>query len=306
MSSSNPDLAQLGVLLQQVAERVGMNPDRLVAAPSPMLALPFVREFIRMCGIGDSLGFHERNGGNASYHLLPEEADLARAAAVNEPGPWIPIGTSVPELGGHLFLVTGSGKFMRNVPYDPEASICLAEVNPAGTDYRILWGLRDGGRPTSEFPTHLMNHEVKSRVTQGACRVIYHAHPPQLIALTYVLPLEDRAFTRALWNTMTECPVIFPEGIGVVRWMVPGGRDIAVETSKLMERYNNVVWAHHGLFCAADSFDNAMGQMETIEKAARIWMLVHAVTDKPLQGITDDGYRAIGRDFRVEIPERFL
>ena len=209
-------------------------------------------------------------------------------------------------LAGEYFITTGSGKYFRNVEPDPVHSIGIVEINDKGDSWRIVWGLEGGARPTSEFPSHYMNHCVRAAATGGECRVIYHAHPPQLIALTYVLPLEDRAFTRALWNTMTECPVIFPEGIGVVRWMVPGGRDIAVETSKLMERYNNVVWAHHGLFCAADSFDNAMGQMETIEKAARIWMLVHAVTDKPLQGITDDGYRAIGRDFRVEIPERFL
>lgn len=272
-----------------------------------MLTFQFVKDFIRMCEIGDRLGFHERNGGNASYHLLPEEAKSAKKRlAKKKAGPWVDIGTSVPELGGDLFLVTGSGKFMRNVAYDPEVNICLAELNAEGTQYRIRWGLSKGGRPTSEFPTHLMNHEVKTRLTDGAYRVIYHAHPPQLIALTFVLPLRDRDFTRALWNTMTECPVIFPEGIGVVKWMVPGGRDIAVETSKLMAKYNNVIWAHHGLFCAADSFDNAMGQMETIEKAAHIYNIVHSMVPKPRQGITSEGYLAIARDFHLEISKRFL
>ena len=88
--------------------------------------------------------------------------------------------------------------------------------------------------------------------------------------------------------------------------MVPGGCEVAVATSKLMEKYDNVVWAHHGLFCAADTFDNAMGQMETIEKAARIFMTIQASGRKVLQGIRNDDYRAIGRDFHVEIPERFL
>ena len=137
-------------------------------------------------------------------------------------------------------------------------------------------------------------------------RVIYHAHPANLIAMTYVVPLTDRAFTRMLWNTMTECPVIFPEGVGVVKWMVPGGREVAVATSKLMERYNNVVWAHHGLFCAADTFDNAMGQMETIEKAARIAMLVLSSGHKPLGGITSKGFLAIGKMYGGAIPKRFL
>ena len=71
--------------------------------------------------------------------------------------------------------------------------------------------------------------------TGGKHRVIYHAHPTNIIALTFVLPLEDKVFTRELWEMSTECPVIFPEGVGVVPWMVPGGRDIAVATSELMK-----------------------------------------------------------------------
>ena len=273
--------------------------------------LPFVREFIRLCSIGDSLGFHERNGGNLSYHMTPAEASAASALLKGRPPcPWTDVDpkgdVAVPGLGGEWFLVTGSGKFFRNVAYDTEASVAICELDQAGAHYRVRWGLRDGGRPTSEFSSHLMNLEVKDRLTDGKVRVIYHAHPANLIAMTYVVPLKDRDFTRALWNTMTECPVIFPEGVGVVKWMVPGGREVAVATSKLMERYNNVVWAHHGLFCAADSFDNAMGQMETIEKAAKIYMLVLASGRKPLTGITSKDIVAIGKMYGGDIPKRFL
>ena len=67
--------------------------------------------------------------------------------------------------------------------------------------------------------------------TEGKHRVIYHAHTTNGIALTFVLPLTDEVFTRELWEMATECPVVFPQVIGVVPWMVPGGRDIAVATS---------------------------------------------------------------------------
>ena len=46
-----------------------------------------------------------------------------------------------------------------------------------------------------------------------------------VIALTLVLPLDDKVFTRELWESATECPVVFPDGVGVVPWMVPGGRE---------------------------------------------------------------------------------
>ena len=57
-----------------------------------------------------------------------------------------------------------------------------------------------------------------------------------VIALTLVLPLDDKVFTRELWESATECPVVFPDGVGVVTWMVPGGREIAVKTAELMKK----------------------------------------------------------------------
>lgn len=59
-----------------------------------------------------------------------------------------------------------------------------------------------------------MNHEVKKGVTNGAHRVIYHAHTTNVIALTFVLPLEDKVFTRELWEMATECRLYFlPESV---------------------------------------------------------------------------------------------
>ena len=55
-----------------------------------------------------------------------------------------------------------------------------------------------------------------------------------VIALTLVLPLDDKVFTRELWESATECPVIFPDC--VVLWMVSGGREIAVKTAELMKK----------------------------------------------------------------------
>ncbi len=57
--------------------------------------------------------------------------------------------------------MTGSGKYFRNVILKPEDSICMIELDETGENYRIVWGLVNGGRPTSELPSHLMNLEVK-------------------------------------------------------------------------------------------------------------------------------------------------
>ena len=175
----------------------------------------FMKGFIKMADDGFQQGWHERNGGNLSYRLKAEEVEMIRPR-LNAPGEWQPIGTEVPGLAGEFFLVTGSGKYFRNIAVDPEACLAIIELDDKGVNYRIRWGLVEGGRPTSELPTHLMNHEVKKKLTNGRHRVIYHAHTTNTIALTFVLPLDDKVFTRELWESATECPVVFPDGVGVV------------------------------------------------------------------------------------------
>lgn len=270
-----------------------------------ILESKFVQGFIKMADDGFMQGWHERNGGNLSYRLKPEEVESIKPR-LNVPGDWTPIGTSVPGLAGEYFLVTGSGKYFRNIKVDPEVCIAIIELDDKGENYRIRWGLVEGGVPTSELPSHLMNHEVKKRVTNGKHRVIYHAHTTNTIALTFVLPLNDEVFTRELWEMATECPVVFPEGVGVIGWMVPGGRDIAIETSRLMEKYNVAIWAHHGMFCSGEDFDLTFGLMHTVEKSAEILLKVLAVTPHKLQTIQPQNFRDLADGFHLTLPERFL
>ena len=263
----------------------------------------FVQGFIRMADDGWQQGWHERNGGNLSYRVKAEEVEEVRENFA--PGEWRPIGTSVSALAGEYFLVTGSGKYFRNVSIKPEDSICMIELDEKGENYRIVWGLVNGGRPTSELPSHLMNLEVK-KLQDPKYRVVYHAHTPNIIALTFVLPLEDRVFTREIWEMATECPVVFPQGIGVVPWMVPGGREIAVATSELMKKYDLAIWAHHGMFAAGEDFDLTFGLMHTAEKSAEILVKVLSMGAGKRQTIQPDEFRQLAKAFKVDLPEEFL
>ncbi len=271
-----------------------------------MTDISIVKRYIRMANDGWLQGWHERNGGNLTYRLTKEEVEEMRPFFDAQPCEWVPMGVTGENLAGEYFLSTGSGKFFRNVELDPADSICVVEINDKGDSYRIVWGLVNGGKPTSEFPSHFMNHSVRVAATNGACRVIYHAHPANIIAMTFVLPLTDRDFSRALWKSATECPVVFPGGVGVVPWMVPGGADIALATCEKMKEYDAAVWAHHGLFASGPDFDITFGLMHTIEKAAEIWVLQKSTGLPELQTIQDDELRAIARDFKVELREEFL
>ena len=266
-----------------------------------------MQHYIRMCGDGWDQGWHERNGGNLTYRMRPEEVEQCRPYFKDTPGQWVNMGVQADNLRGEFFISTGSGKYFRNVPLAPQDNICIVEINEAGDAWRIVWGLEKGGHLTSEFPSHFLNHSVRKEATGGACRVIYHAHPANLIAMTYILPLTARDFTRALWKSATECPVVFPGGVGVVPWMVPGGSDIALATSQLMKEYDAAVWAHHGLFASGPDFDTTFGLMHTIEKAAQIYILaLSAGQGRILQTIEDDDLRAIAKDFGVTLREEFL
>lgn len=182
-----------------------------------------IRGFIRMCTDGWLQGWHERNGGNLTYRLKAYEAAEC-VPFFNRSNEWVSMGVADKTLAGEFFITTGSGKYFRNVEPDPEHSMGIVEIDSEGSSWRIVWGLEAGAKPTSEFPSHYMSHWRPCCGYGGNCRVIYHAHTPNLIALTYVLPLTDRDFTRALWSSATECPVVFPEGVAWCRGWIPAVR----------------------------------------------------------------------------------
>ena len=263
-----------------------------------------IRDFTKTCTDGWLQGWHERNGGNLSYRMRNSEVEEMKGEFCEE-GDWKEIGTEVPGLAGEYFMVTGSGKYFRNVELDFEDNVAIIRVNEDGTKYKTVYGLVNGGRPTSELPSHLMNLEVLKQ-RDPEMRIVYHAHPANTVALTFVLPLDDEIFTREIWEMETECPVVFPQGIGVVPWMVPGGKEIGVKTSEIMKTRNVAVWAHHGMFVCGHDFDEAFGLMHTVEKSAEILVKVMSMSPVKLNTITPEDFRALQKPFGLTLDEKYL
>lgn len=245
-----------------------------------------IKNFVRMCEDGWNQGWHERNGGNLSYRMTKTEV-LDCIDKFDMSSDYKPLGISAPNMADEHFIVTGSGKYMRNVPLCPEENICIVRIDETGSMYKVVWGLTKGGKPTSELSSHILNHSVKAELTDGRYRVMYHAHPENVVSLSYVLPLNDKDFSRALWQSETECAMVFPEGVGVVGWYIPGGTELAEASSEKMKSYDAVVWAHHGLFCSGVDFDSTFGLMHTVEKAASIFVKVKCMGGAK-QTITDE------------------
>lgn len=154
-------------------------------------------------------GWDERNGGNLTLRL--DEADIAPFAAnFHEKPRYIALSQPMPLLANTPFIVTGSGKFFRNVQLDPAANLGVVKIDSDGAGYHILWGLTHDAVPTSELPAHFLSHCERIKATHGKDRVIMHCHATNLIALTYVLENNTALITRKLWEGSTECLVVFP------------------------------------------------------------------------------------------------
>ncbi|MNV57406.1 Rhamnulose-1-phosphate aldolase [compost metagenome] len=202
----------------------------------------------------------------------------------------------VKELAGKYFIVTGSGKYFRNVIKDPEANLGVVRVTENGEQVDILWGLRNGARPTSELASHFMSH-IERLAVDPTHRIVMHTHATNVIAMTFTHDLDELKFTKTLWQMCTECLVVFPDGVSILPWIVPGSNEIGRETAKKMKDSRVVIWPHHGIFGTGSSMDSTFGLIETVEKAAAVYNLIGGREIK--QVITDSELEALAKAFGV-------
>ncbi|NHC42597.1 rhamnulose-1-phosphate aldolase [Bacillus sp. MM2020_1] len=260
---------------------------------------PFLHEMIEATSNLYRLGWDERNGGNISYLL--NEYEVLPYLDVDNVVRTVPMNFDASELAGRYFAVTGSGKFFKNVKEDPASNLGVIRIAADGKSYEILWGLEDGGVATSELPTHLMNHMKRLAVDKNH-RVIMHCHATHLLAMTFTHSLKEEEFTKTLWEMCTECIVVFPDGVGVIPWIIPGTNEIGEATAKKMAHVRLVVWPHHGIFGAGATMDETFGLIETAEKAAQVYTIVCAqggkkqtISDQQLQDLAD-AFKVVPRE----------
>ena len=262
-----------------------------------ILTAPFLTEMRKTAANMYRLGWDERNGGNISYLLEESEGaqylDLARVIRT------IPLGFDASPLAGRMLIVTGTGKYFKNVEADPEQNLGILRISPDGMAAELLWGYRGGGSFTSELPAHLMSHMARLRV-EPQNRVVMHSHPTHTLAMNYVHELDERKLTHTLWEMCTECIVVFPDGVGVLPWMLCGTNEIGRATAEKMQKFRLVIWGMHGIYAAGNTMDETFGLIETVEKAAQIYMLtahlprINTIQDAELTRLAE----AFGVDYR--------
>lgn len=246
-----------------------------------VLDTDFARNFIRLCNDGFVKGWHEANGGNVSYRLTREEvADVKSNFNAKQ---WVHLDVALPDLAGECFLITASGSMFRSITHEPKRMLGVIEIDLTGTSWRECWGFKDGGAPTSELVLHLLAHQARKVATDLENRVIYHAHPENIIALTCVLPPQASGYFRLLSSHLTEMHIVFPQGIGVVPWHLPGSSELALSVADCMKVDSVVLVPQHGVFVSGNSLDEAFGRLETLEKASSIVLKTRAAGGPNIQ-----------------------
>ncbi len=240
----------------------------------------FFREALRFIGYGSRMSWHERNAGNISLRLLKEEIDSVKEEFCFS-SEWVVLAEAIPNMANEFVFTTVSGSYFIDMEFDCEKKFCICEISDNGDSYRVVWG---GKKPTSELCGHLMS--LSALKEREAYRAVYHCHPANVVALSYVIPQEEEAFSRAIWESETEGAFVLPLGIGIVDFKIPGSIDLAKATADKVKLYDAVMWSFHGLFATGDSIASAFGLAHAIEKAAEIKLKVLSTGMPVLNKIT--------------------
>lgn len=248
----------------------------------------------RLCDVDASEGA----AGNISIYL-GWDVDPRRKFPVAEE---IDLPIAVPELEGKLFLVTGSGRRLREIRQDPVANLGAVRVLDGGTRGILYTSPRRlFAKLTTEFNSHLAVHQDQIAQTQTNFNAVVHAQPLHLTYLSHIAAYQDENFlNRRLLRWEPEAIVNFPEGIGLAQFHVPGSPQLMQATLQGLRKQRLVVWAKHGVIARSNiSVKRAVDAIEYAETGAR-YEYLNLVNREQAPGLTDGEIREICRAFNIQ------
>ena len=249
---------------------------------------------LRVSGIEASEGA----AGNISI-LIGWELEVRRRFPVEMP---FELPLAVPELGGKLVIVTGSGRRLRDIHADPAANLAAIAIDADGRTGRLhTTPNRLFARPTSELNSHLAVHADQVTRTGTNFHALVHAQPPHLTYLSHVPAYRDQDyFNQHLLRWEPETIVNLPEGIGVLPYKLPGSPAMMEANVAGLRAYRIVVWSKHGVMARSDiSVTRAADRIEYAETAA-LYEYMDLVNGSRAEGLTEDELREVVQAFNVQ------
>src|SRR5687768_10612463 len=156
---------------------------------------PDLDEFLATIGAaGQRLGgidASEGAAGNISM-VIGWPLEVRRRFPLSEP---FQLPLPVPALAGHLVIVTGSGRRLRDIHPDPAANLAAVLFDSDGRTGRLQTSPRRlFERPTSEFNSHLAVHNDQVARTGTNFHALIHAQPPHLTHLSHIPAYRDQDY----------------------------------------------------------------------------------------------------------------
>jgi rhamnulose-1-phosphate aldolase len=240
----------------------------------------------------------EGAAGNISLCLRWPLEPRSRFPLVEE----IELPQSVPELAGAVFLVTGSGRRLREIGDVPTAHIACIVVNEGGQIGKMYTSYhRRFERVTSEFNSHLAVHYDQILTSSTNFHAIIHAQPLHITYLSHIPRYQDEQYLNThLLRWQPETIINLPEGIGFIPFRIPSSPELMSANVDCLRKHRIVLWAKHGVMARSDiSVKRAADRVEYAETAAKYEYL--NLGDGELgEGLSQDEIRAICKTFDVQ------
>lgn len=209
---------------------------------------------------------------------------------------------SVPELAGATFLVSGSGRRLREIIDEPVASIGGIVVDEDGCTGKLYTSYqRRFERVTSEFNSHLAVHYDQIVASNTNFHAIIHAQPLHVTWLSHVPRYQDEEYLNShLLRWQPETIINLPEGIGFVPFRIPSSPELMEATLDALRHHRIVIWAKHGVMARSDvSVKRAADRVEYAETAAK-YEYLNLGAGEIGEGLSPDEIHAICRTFNVQ------
>jgi rhamnulose-1-phosphate aldolase len=240
----------------------------------------------------------EGAAGNISVYI-GWEIDPRRRFPISES---IDLPEAIPELAGRAFLVTGSGRRLREIKEDPTANLGFVVVSPGGRTGTLYSSPRRSfERLTSEFNSHLAVHRDQIQTTQSNFNALIHAQPLHLTYLSHVPRYQDESYlNKHLLRWQPELIINLPEGIGSIPFLLPGSSELMAANVESLRKRRVTIWGQHGAMARSEqSVKRAADRIEYAETAAR-YEYMNLVNHEMGVGLTPENIRAICKAFNVQ------